>query len=176
MTGATRVSARTVSTRTSGTSLRTAWATRTMTTTRRRMTACGSISTRVPGAWRAPSAPCSPAAAAEIRYATLMVCSHGRSPGPGPRHTQMGCMVLRRTFHTAPEQGQGRMGLHTPFSGPKTGSGGMYQLYCSGFQESNHCPRHSQCEWFLHNIGPDPSLCPGTGHSQCDYTVRPVHL
>ena len=26
-------------------------------------------------------------------------------------------------------------------------------------------PKHTQCEWFLHNIGP------GAGHSQCDYTM-----
>ena len=28
----------------------------------------------------------------------------------GPEPGRMACMVLRRTFHTAPEQGQGRMG------------------------------------------------------------------
>ena len=50
-----------------------------------------------------------------------MVYSHwlglepGLGPGQGPG--RMGCMVLIRTFHTAPEQGQGR----TPgrFSGPE---------------------------------------------------------
>ena len=40
-----------------------------------------------------------------------MVYSDWLSPGPEqeprPRHGQMGCMVLRRTFHTAPEQEQG---------------------------------------------------------------------
>ena len=37
--------------------------------------------------------------------------------GPGQGPGRMGCMVLIRTFHTAPEQGQGR----TPgtFSGPE---------------------------------------------------------
>ena len=50
-----------------------------------------------------------------------MVYSHWLGPEPGPGQGQgpgrMGCMVLRRTFHTAPEQGQGR----TPgtFSGPE---------------------------------------------------------
>ena len=32
----------------------------------------------------------------------------GQGPGPGPG--SMVCMVLRRIFHTAPEQEQGRMG------------------------------------------------------------------
>ena len=40
-----------------------------------------------------------------------MVYSDWLSPGlgqePGPRHGQMGCMVICRTFHTAPEQEQG---------------------------------------------------------------------
>ena len=50
-----------------------------------------------------------------------MVYSHWLGPEPGPGEGQglgrMGCMVLIRTFHTAPEQGQGR----TPgtFSGPE---------------------------------------------------------
>ena len=48
-----------------------------------------------------------------------MVYSHwlGPEPGPGQGPGRMGCMVLIRTFHTAPEQGQGR----TPgtFSGPE---------------------------------------------------------
>ena len=43
-----------------------------------------------------------------------MVYSHWLSPGPGPgprlEQGRLGCMVLCRTFHTAPEQGQGRMG------------------------------------------------------------------
>ena len=49
-----------------------------------------------------------------------MVYSHWLSPGPGqglgPEPGRMGCMALRRSFHTAPEeeqgpeQGQGRMG------------------------------------------------------------------
>ena len=51
----------------------------------------------------------------------VMVYSHWLGPEPGPGQVQgpgrMGCMVLIRTFHTAPEQGQGR----TPatFSGPE---------------------------------------------------------
>ena len=52
---------------------------------------------------------------------SFMVYSHylGPEPGPGqgPGPGRIGCMVLIRTFHTAPEQGQGR----TPgtFSGPE---------------------------------------------------------
>ena len=46
----------------------------------------------------------------------------------------MGCMVLSRTFHTAPEQGHGLTPIVLHFSGP----------------------------------GP----CPGTVHSQCDYTLH----
>ena len=51
----------------------------------------------------------------------VMVYSHwlGPEPGPGqgPGPGRMGCMVLIRTFHTVPEQAQGR----TPgtFSGPE---------------------------------------------------------
>ena len=47
--------------------------------------------------------------------------SHWLGPEPGPGQWlgpgRIGCMVLRRTFHTSPEQGQGR----TPgtFSGPE---------------------------------------------------------
>ena len=50
----------------------------------------------------------------------IMVYSHWLSPGPGqgqgPEPGRMGCMVIARTFHTAPEQeqgpeqGKGRMG------------------------------------------------------------------
>ena len=52
---------------------------------------------------------------------TVMVYSHWLGPEPGPGQGQglerMGCMVLLRTFHTAPEQREGR----TPgtFSGPE---------------------------------------------------------
>ena len=35
-----------------------------------------------------------------------MVHSHWMSPGQGLGHGLMGCMVLCRTFHTTPEQGQ----------------------------------------------------------------------
>ena len=49
----------------------------------------------------------------------VMVYSHWLGPEAGPVQGpgRMGCMVLIRTFHTAPEQGQGR----TPgiFSGPE---------------------------------------------------------
>ena len=39
---------------------------------------------------------------------TLAVSGPGQGPGLGSG--RMGCMVFRRAFHTAPEQGQGRMG------------------------------------------------------------------
>ena len=42
--------------------------------------------------------------------------------GPGPE--RMGCMVLIRSFHTAPEQGQGRTQGHFPDL--KNGSGTHY--------------------------------------------------
>ena len=81
-----------------------------------------------------------------------MVYSHWLSPGPGqglgPEPGRMGCMILRRTFHTAPEQEQGRMG------------------YVPIFRSWN-CFRW--CEWFLHKIGPHSSL--GPGDSQCEYTI-----
>ena len=41
----------------------------------------------------------------------------GQGLGSGPR--RMGCMVLYRTFHTAPEQEDGRTVMY-PFSGPGT--------------------------------------------------------
>ena len=85
-----------------------------------------------------------------------MVYSHWLCPGP----VQIGCIVLCRTFHTAPEQrqgpeqGTGKNGLCTHFPGPETVSGGVLQWYFNSFQVSSPCPRHTQCEWFLHNIGP----------------------
>ena len=57
-------------------------------------------------------------------FSSMMVYSHWLGPEPGPGQGlgqvscgtfhiaqgpgRMGCMVLIRTFHTAPEQGQGR--------------------------------------------------------------------
>ena len=50
-----------------------------------------------------------------------MVYSHwmslGPGKGPGPEPGRMGCMVLRRTFHTAPEHEQK----------PETVSGGVFK-------------------------------------------------
>ena len=47
--------------------------------------------------------------------------SHWLGPEPGPKQglgpRRMGCMVLIRAFHTAPEQGQGR--TRGTFSGPE---------------------------------------------------------
>ena len=47
----------------------------------------------------------------EVSGVPLMVYSHWLSlepgQGPGPEPGSIGCMVLRRTFHTAPEQGTG---------------------------------------------------------------------
>ena len=48
----------------------------------------------------------------------LMVYSHWVSPRPGQRPSlrqrRMGCIVLCRTFHTAPEQGQGPSPILVP--------------------------------------------------------------
>ena len=54
-----------------------------------------------------------------------MVYSHW--PSPGPRHGRIGCMVLYRAFHIAPEQGQGRMGSVSIFQVLKPISGGVFQ-------------------------------------------------
>ena len=56
-----------------------------------------------------------------------MVYSHWLSPGPGQGmgHGRMGCMVLCRTFHTASEQGQGRMGYVPIFQVLK-----LFQVVC----------------------------------------------
>ena len=45
-----------------------------------------------------------------VKFVSVMVYSHWLPPGHGPGPGRMGCMVLCRTFHTTPEQGQGRMG------------------------------------------------------------------
>ena len=57
-----------------------------------------------------------------------MVYSHWLSPGLGPESGTMGCMVLRRTFHTAPEQEQGpEQGWGKwVFPSPETVSGGVF--------------------------------------------------
>ena len=47
---------------------------------------------------------------------SFMVYSHWLSPGQG--HGRMGCMVLYRKFHTAPEQGQGKIGYIPIFQVP----------------------------------------------------------
>ena len=44
----------------------------------------------------------------DLFYGVFTWLSPGQGPEPEPG--RMGCMVLRRTFHTTPEQGQGRMG------------------------------------------------------------------
>ena len=57
-----------------------------------------------------------------------MVYSHWLGPESGPVQglgpERMGCMVLIRSFHTAPEQGQGRTLEHFPDL--KNGSGTHY--------------------------------------------------
>ena len=65
----------------------------------------------------------------------LIVYSHWLSLGPGqgagPESGRMGCMILRRTFHIAPEQGQepeqgqGRMGYVPIFQVLK-----LFQVVC----------------------------------------------
>ena len=60
-----------------------------------------------------------------------MVYSHCLSPGPGPEPGRMCCMVLKRTFHTAPEQEhgpkqrQGRIGYVPIFQVLK-----LFQVVC----------------------------------------------
>ena len=60
---------------------------------------------------------------------TYMVYSHWLSPGLGQGlelgHGWMGCMSLCRTFHTAPEQGQRRMGFVPIFQVLK-----LFQVVC----------------------------------------------
>ena len=62
---------------------------------------------------------------------SVMVYSHWLSPGPEPGSGRMGCMVLKRTFHTAPKQGQapeqgkGRMGYVLIFQVLK-----LFQVVC----------------------------------------------
>ena len=103
---------------------------------------------------------------------SLTVYSHWLSPGPGPGLGSMGCMVLCRTFHTAPEQGQGRM-WYAPIIQVLT----LFQVVCfNGISMAFRCPvlvppRYSQRERFLHNIRPSPCPCPGPRHSQRDYTT-----
>ena len=71
----------------------------------------------------------------------LIVNSHWLSLGPGqglgPEPGRMGCMVLRRTFHTASEQeqgtwtGTGKNGFMYLFSGPGLEEWVMY-LFSGG--------------------------------------------
>ena len=69
----------------------------------------------------------------------LVVYSHCLSPESG----RIGCMALCRTFHTAPEQGQGRMGYVPIFQVLKLFQV-VFQLYFNGFRVSSPGPRHSQ--------------------------------
>ena len=57
-----------------------------------------------------------------------MVYSHWLGPGLGQGQGRMGCMVLIRTFHTAPEQGQGR----TPIFSPEIVNWKWYFIYEKG--------------------------------------------
>ena len=54
-----------------------------------------------------------------------MVYSHWLSPGLGQGPGRIGYMVLRRAFHIAPEQGQGRMGYVPIFQVLK-----LFQVVC----------------------------------------------
>ena len=112
----------------------------------------------------------------------LMVCSHWLGPEPrlgqGQGPGRMGCMVLIRTFHTAPEQGQRR----TPgiFSGPEEWVWYPFfrswkcalwwilvffpvpvQVQCERFllKHTTHSSRSLAMWKVLHNTGPSP--CPG---------------
>ena len=93
-----------------------------------------------------------------------MVYLHWLSPvlgqGPGPRLRKIACMVLSRAIHTAPEQGQGRIGYVPIFQVLK-----LFQVvwYFNGFQVASRDPIHSQCERFPHNVpDPVPILVPDT--------------
>ena len=68
-----------------------------------------------------------------------MVYSHWLSPGPG----MMGYLVLCRTFHTAPEQGERKMGYMPIFHILKLFQEGVFQLYFKGSQVSMPGLRHS---------------------------------
>ena len=63
------------------------------------------------------AAPCSVYVVVCSQCQILMVYSHWLGPEPGQRLGRKGCMVIIRTFHTAPEQGQGR--TSGTFSGPE---------------------------------------------------------
>ena len=55
--------------------------------------------------------------------------------GTGTRTRENGCMVLRRTFHTTPEQGQGRMGYVHIFHVLK-----LFQVVCFNISIDFRCP------------------------------------
>ena len=65
----------------------------------------------------------------------LMVHLHWLSPGLGDG--LMDCMVLCRTFHTAPEQGQGRLGYIPTFQDLKLVSDGVCY---NGISMAFRCP------------------------------------
>ena len=83
--------------------------------------------------------------------------------GTGTETCTVACMVLCRTFHTAPEQGQGPtciasivlVPVPVPVPVPDTASV-ITPLTCF-------------CTSLNKHAGSSP--CPGTGHSQCDYTI-----
>ena len=85
-----------------------------------------------------------------VKFVSVMVYSHWLPPGQGPGRGRMGCMVLCRTFHTTPEQGQGRLDYVPIFQVLK-----LFQVVCfNGFKVSSSRSRHSQCERYLYNISP----------------------
>ena len=76
--------------------------------------------------------------------------------GPRPGSGRMGCMVLRRTFHTAPEQGQGRMGYVPIFQVLK-----LLQVVC--FNDISMAFRF-------------PVLAPDTASVNCFYIISVLAL
>ena len=107
---------------------------------------------------------------------THMVYSHWLSPGPGPGTTTRtwtnGLYGFMYNLSHCTWTGPGKNGLCTHFPCPETVLGGAFYWYFNGFQVSSPGVTHSQCEWFLHDIGPSPGPQPGPGHSQCDYTIK----
>ena len=67
----------------------------------------------------------------------------GPGLGPGLRHGQMGCIVLCRTFQTAPQQGQRPTPIVPHFSGSGVKSGlGPPPVYISPPNFIWSCPIH----------------------------------
>ena len=96
-----------------------------------------------------------------------MVYSYWLGPEKGPGLGRMGCMVFIRTFHTAPEQGQGRTQV---LKMCPVFSGAVWKVLIKTIQPILPGP----CAMWkvLHNTSPGSCPGPGSGPSQCEYTIR----